>query len=782
MADALAPAPASERVGTDHLVPCGTGEWAWWRQVVLRGAGFPADGVLELADSQLAALADAAGDDLASFRPAYQRALLAIDERLRRIARSPELQEAVTWQNHRVLDTAVAPLLRRGPERGRDRKHRGHEDLLASYWQRYCVKNDSIGFFGPVGWARLAPDPASVRLRVGPRLVAASDVYFESWAIDAVAEAVSADDAVRPWLPIRRAPYVRLERDSARLPGRPPLTLDAAELAALQRCDGIARACDVAGALRGSNGLLDDASVYAVLDSLVARRLAVWKLEVPVDPRPERALRETLERIEDRAQRARALAALDELERARDRVAASRGDPARLQVALNELDEVFQRIAGTAPSRHPGRMYAARTLVYHDCRRDADVVLGESFLRTLDPLVLLLESARWLTFETARELRVALLEIDDRLRAERPAGLDLATLWFEAMPVLHGRLDDIASGLGEEYRRRWAEILRCPLDAHVVRYAAAELADPVRAAFASPGAGWDGARYHSPDVMVAARDLEAFAEGDFEVVVGEFHVAINAIRHACFVAQHPDPDELLRAVDGDSPEPRLLAVMPKDSPPKLTTRLHSGLVRESDIQVALFHYTADPRRGRVVNSADLLVVRDGDHLCAELEDGKRYDVLDVFAEVLTGAVLDRLRLFAEELPHSPRVYFDRVVVSRETWRFQAGEPDFAAIADEAARFVAARRWRSAFGLPRHVFVSATVEAKPVYIDFDSPLYVNVLAKLVRKLRRERGGDARLTLVEMLPTIEHTWLVDAEGRRFTSELRLAAVDLLGARAP
>jgi hypothetical protein len=165
-----------------------------------------------------------------------------------------------------------------------------------------------------------------------------------------------------------------------------------------------------------------------------------------------------------------------------------------------------------------------------------------------------------------------------------------------------------------------------------------------------------------------------------------------------------------------------------------------------------------------------------------MEDGRRYDILDVFAEVLTGAVLDRLRLFAAELPHTPRVYFDRMVVSRETWRVRADEAEFAAIEDEAARFVAARRWRSAFDLPRQVFASATVEAKPLYVDFDSPLYVNILAKLVRRLRRECGGDARLTLVEMLPRIEDTWLVDAEGRQFTSELRLAAVDLAGARAP
>jgi hypothetical protein len=29
---------------------------------------------------------------------------------------------------------------------------RRREEVIASYWQRYCSKNDTIGFFGPLGW------------------------------------------------------------------------------------------------------------------------------------------------------------------------------------------------------------------------------------------------------------------------------------------------------------------------------------------------------------------------------------------------------------------------------------------------------------------------------------------------------------------------------------------------------------------------------------------------------------------------------------------------------
>ena len=63
--------------------------------------------------------------------------------------------------------------------------------------------------------------------------------------------------------------------------------LTPADAAVLGACDGVLRACDVAASLRGREGLEQDADVFAALERLVASRLVVWKLEVPIGPRPE---------------------------------------------------------------------------------------------------------------------------------------------------------------------------------------------------------------------------------------------------------------------------------------------------------------------------------------------------------------------------------------------------------------------------------------------------------------------------------------------------------------
>src|SRR5262249_12670829 len=88
-----------------------------------------------------------------------------------------------------------------------------HKRMAASYLQRYCVKNDSIGFFGPVGWATFDDQVTTPRLVPGRQLLDRRTVYFEHWAIDALAGRLSEDRALRIGIAPRRMPTIWLEGD-----------------------------------------------------------------------------------------------------------------------------------------------------------------------------------------------------------------------------------------------------------------------------------------------------------------------------------------------------------------------------------------------------------------------------------------------------------------------------------------------------------------------------------------------------------------------------------------
>ncbi|MBV9821370.1 MAG: lantibiotic dehydratase, partial [Actinobacteria bacterium] len=139
----------------------GRSAWSIWPELAVRGAGFPARLVLDLRDEQLAAAADQA--EQADYRQVFAEAVERMTGALRAVAAEPRFREAVAWQNPALLPTCLDRVAA-----GEPRNHRGrdHQLTIASYLQRYALKNETIGFFGPVGWARA--DPADPALRVRP--------------------------------------------------------------------------------------------------------------------------------------------------------------------------------------------------------------------------------------------------------------------------------------------------------------------------------------------------------------------------------------------------------------------------------------------------------------------------------------------------------------------------------------------------------------------------------------------------------------------------------------
>src|SRR3954462_1302027 len=171
-------APAEHRIGL-------TEDWSLWRDFAVRSSGFPVEGL------------DAFGPDE--------------DARLAAVARDPAFREAVAWQNRAALARNVDKVAADAP--GSPSRRRGWVDGVASYWQRYCSKNDSIGFFGPLAWGGFGETTA---VRSGA-LERERVVHFETWAIEAVASAAGVSTplpmALFPEraLPSTTAGLVRLE-------------------------------------------------------------------------------------------------------------------------------------------------------------------------------------------------------------------------------------------------------------------------------------------------------------------------------------------------------------------------------------------------------------------------------------------------------------------------------------------------------------------------------------------------------------------------------------------
>jgi hypothetical protein len=166
----------------------------------------------------------------------------------------------------------------------------------------------------------------------------------------------------------------------------------------------------------------------------------------------------------------------------------------------------------------------------------------------------------------------------------------------------------------------------------------------------------------------------------------------------------------------------------------------------------------------------------GGRLVMRARDGRvSFDAIEAIGEALSLLAVNAMKILPPAR-HNPRVTIDRLVICRESWSFFNSELGFVDQKEESVRFLAARNWAKSHGMPRFVFVKVPTETKPFYLDFDSPIYVDIFAKAIRKMAGQPKSDKPITLTEMLPAPDRLWLPDAEGRRYTSELRMVAVDI------
>ena len=740
----------------------------------------PPDPVLETIHLQFRSACDRREQAREKFEQISQSALEEFSQRIRQVASLPEFRQAMLLQNPKAARVSFAGLQNNEPGEKRSKKVRQREELIANYLQRYCAKNDSIGFFGPVGWGRFVDD-RDLSVTPGASLVADGNIYFEHWVINALAEKLAGDARMRPWMAPRLVPEVCLKETELMLGNGTLTVLSAEEKAILALCDGRRPARQIAvelpSVLPGEDHTEED--LFQMLNSLVAREIITWTLEVPVVLYPEQILRNLLERIEDQQLQSEMLEPLNSLEEGRRDVLRSFGNPDLLDTALARLDMIFTGITDKAPTRYEGWTYSGRTILYQDCRRDLDIKVGPAVVERLSAaLSLLLTSARWFTYKSAEIYRHALERAYEEMAGESGSKtVEMISFWLKIRRCFSDPKYILFSKVIPEFQERWEQVLDIP-DGRQAHYTSASLQSRVKELFDAPYPGWPHARFHSPDVMISAASVEDIKRGDYQFVLGEIHLGSNTVRPSWAMSQHPHPEEMFAAINHDLPQDQVLMVRPT-SHNRYSPRAYLVLTPEKSCMVEIKKDSLSWRGPSQTLPISAFVLEPGPAgLIVRTKDGAlKLDLLDFFSEALSGESVKHMSLLAPR-PHVPRLIIDQLVIQRESWSFVASDLGFAAGKDENERFLGARRWQQKHGMPRFVFVRVPVELKPFYVDFDSPIYVENLAKMIKRTLAEKSlrREEPVKVMEMLPSSEQLWLPDAQGNRYTCEFRIVALDM------
>lgn len=694
--------------------------------------------------AQTAAAHDAA---LAGYRAAWLNADRAFTAVAAGFVADVDFRAAVAWQNGTALAQAS-----RHFEAGHafcdDGPHRQYRRFVASYLQRYCAKNEQIGFFGPCGWGLV--DGARAGLVAAATPVRSLRVYFEYWAIAALADraARAAPDALAP----RLSPDVRLDARELVLPDA-VLPLDVAQrefLAALDGSTSVAALIDrYAG--RPETGLGDAAALRTLLARLADTGVVDWRLPLPVTPEVSSLFDDCLARLGGSGPFAAAWRALDA-----GRAALAEAPRAEMPARLAQFDAHFEALTGT------GAAYAGRTPLYADAPRAIELTLPDSLFATLAPaLVPVLASAQWYS----QQLLTQYLEYVGATWREIAGGDDvpLATLWRVLQADTETALA-IGEDVVEQLQERWRAVLDIELERPRQAFDVETVAARAREVFALAAAPWAGARFQAPDLLLAAADLDALARGEWQAVLGEIHPCTNLMMQAVTAKLCPVRDAALAATARVQTEPELLPAIAREARGHRTAY---SLELDQDYTIEYGANRAS-RAKNVLRIADLFVrgAAGGPELA--LRDGsRRWPLAQFFGPQLRSIGISRFKPFALEA-HLPRLSLGRLVLQRESWRMPCAALPFAKLRDRAERWLALRDRARTLGLPRHCFYRVSGELKPWYLDLASPVYCDLFADVVRKTD---GGS--VTIGEMLPDPAQCWLRDGRGRRYTAELRMAA---------
>lgn len=749
----------SDGVDTDgmHLVD-GRG-WSFVSPVVVRTTGLPSELLSSLSVPGLSTRLDAweAGHVAEAERASeYAAAVHGSVAAMLEHSEHPLFREALAWQNPATLAT-FASLADQGPTASRNARRRDREHRLVRYLTRYAGKTETIGFFGPMCHGSFTGDAGHVRQRPGPGLLGRREVFAEPWAVHALGRRIAEDEEVARWLPLRRKAHHRA-RPADGVPSDPVPT------AVLSACaDGRTRREVVARVATELD--LPEARVDEVVDRLRRSGTVVVDADLPFTPDALDVLVERIAAIGDPQVRQRADDVVGPFLRRLERVAGAAGDAERVAATHVEAAECLSTVAGVGAQRKSGQMYAGRSVLFEECVRDLEVDFGTDFAERLEPaLRIVVAIGRWLTQESARAHL-------DHCRELWPEGTaSLGADWFALLRAFHGSGPRPVDAVVAEMVRRWHAVVdELPLVDGTRRCDDGErFADAIETTFAASGPGWSSGRVHSPDIQLCEHVPGGVSTGRYDIVLSEVHFAAATAVGPVFEW----------SLDG-APLSRLLTelVGPSFVPlypegwPRHTGRTLVKEIAPGDRALAFTDVQGAP--SGTVPVDDIAVEVDGDRLWAVLPDGTRTPLEELLGVLLGNVVLDAWKhLWRRE--HSPRLVVGGVVLGRETWRTELPVLDAVGAVGEHGVHAAVHRWRRSLDLPDKVFVSLAGEAKPFYLDFDSPPMVLAFAGAVRNGARD-GASSTVAVSEALPEPGQAWVRDADGRGHHGEIRMMLID-------
>ena len=634
-----------------------------------------------------------------------------------------------------------------------------------SYAQRFCAKNDTSSFFGPLAWGRFdAHQTDNVRLTQGDRAwIKERHTFFENWVVQRLVEQINRQCPDTDRMPLQLNTGCYLQGQVLFMPIGKSQRLNPQTAQVLQYISdqqgreptfaGISSVCaDVAP------GTLHD-----LLEHLISKRIVRrgWQIS-PRERNPIVRLQRCLTNAGVCAEFGQSWQSrLEALEGLRRDYA--HGDLLRRTECLESLNQVLGE-AGVDLSRETGAMYVGRYPVYEDCSRNLDISLGQAMLSQVnEELAPLMHINQWLIKAIAHQLNEAFIEVWEQRQAASPDQpvdfLDLLNTLAPLLPALEARL---ILDLDQRLETAWTQLLQ-DFPAPEVQLCAGDIERLIALLNVDLDvAGFEvfGSDYHSPDILLSSASVAAFNRGDYEIIVGEVHPAVHTLSQPVAAPFGPFNIQINQQVEAIFQRPRLVLA---DSPDSYQRSHIDWPLQPTYLQLVL------PSGGGCVAPNQQFAAGRAKVLRVE---GRLQvvDALGQFSEDLLCVYSTPMHRLGFALAGSAvakherrRIWLGRTLYKRASWLFASDcLPEPKGSVDELEHTLQWRAWAADHGLPRYAFVKIDTEPKPLFLDFDNPLSFDGITNALKN-----AGQVKFS--EMRPRPDELWLEEERGR-FCCEIR------------
>ncbi|MEJ8651931.1 lantibiotic dehydratase [Streptomyces sp. MS1.AVA.3] len=665
----------------------------------------------------------------------YREADEQATKKLLTILERPEVAEAVLLSNSDAFHNMLRPLLDRAdPLTSRRRRARRQ---LYTYIQRFCAKNETVSFFGPMAYATVR-DGTSNEREAEPRtgltelqtgLPQRRRVFISYWAGRALCRALARDNRILPGLAFHPTQH-----------GPTPVGLSE-NTEAGQREDArtVFTHLDAAGGtlrtLTHGTGLPAKRVAHALRLLLAAGAVDMRLGGGPYDMEPLTSLRAQLGELPGSPARKEWLDRLAALESCRAALEAGAG-PER-EGLISALENAFTEATGESARRAAGATYADRAVFYEEAS---------------SPFALRI--ARELADRWQEQLRGLLEVCTGHGQATQRAAAD----------AVRGELSGVERLDLAAYAARAAAVFPAPGSEFATNHAPVYRAEEWRAVaerLAQEAAGAHGDRYALIDLCVKAGTAGALAEGELLVARVHHHLLVRS----WLGTMYPDQDRFAAAADTwiTEQDGRLVGFD--------FGRRNKGYYRFSGREAALRPASWADSGQPILRPEELTVALDENGIRLLDPDGARafaYLPLNDFVKYAPFAALSHPQVahpsfVAGDDGELPEIDIDGVVCQRPRWRIDSDSLD---LPTPHARFLQLRRLARRTSV-RFLFCRSARERKPYLVDLASPLAADLLGHVAR-------GTEALVAEAMSPGPGELWLRDEEGRRYTCELRMQLI--------